>query len=180
MFAGSLFVVVSLLAQDLFAAAQTSNATCAVSHKWAFNSQKQTPCVVAATLLAVCTGSYEVAALPEQFHYDGPSTQDANPCQCNTVVYSLLAECGLCQSRTITMCVRFGCDVLDLTLALQVELMGDQLCFGFHRQFPQSTPRRAACPGMGLLGCEGGRHVQRDSGPGQCEHYRVNGHSPAE
>ncbi|KAJ7046996.1 hypothetical protein C8F04DRAFT_1062418 [Mycena alexandri] len=103
MFAGSLLFVVWLLAQDFFVFAQTSNATCAVSHNWAFNSQKQSPCVVAATLLAVCTGSYEVDALPLQFHYDGPDTQDANQCQCNTVVYSLLAECGLCQSRTITM-----------------------------------------------------------------------------
>jgi len=103
MFAGSLLIIVWLLGQNLFATAQTTNATCDVAHKWASNSQKQSPCQVASTLLAVCTGSYEVYALPDQFHYNGPDTQEANPCQCNTVVYSLLAECGLCQNRTITM-----------------------------------------------------------------------------
>ncbi|KAJ6525640.1 hypothetical protein B0H19DRAFT_1198143 [Mycena capillaripes] len=102
MFAGSLLIVVWLLGQNL-SAAQTTNATCDASHQWAFNSQKQSPCLVASTLLAVCTGSYEVYALPDQFHYNGPDMQDANPCQCNTVVYSLLAECGLCQNRSITM-----------------------------------------------------------------------------
>ncbi|KAJ7685370.1 hypothetical protein DFH06DRAFT_40683 [Mycena polygramma] len=103
MFSGSLLVVVWFLGQNIFATAQTTNATCDISHKWASNSQKQSPCVVASSLLAVCSGSYEVYALPESFHYDGPDMQDANPCQCNTVVYSLLAECGLCQNRTITM-----------------------------------------------------------------------------
>ncbi|KAJ7271976.1 hypothetical protein B0H12DRAFT_673259 [Mycena haematopus] len=103
MFAGSLLVVVWLLGKNLLAVAQTTNATCDVAHNWAFNSQKQSPCQVASSLLAVCTGSYEVYALPINFHYDGPDMQDANPCQCNTVVYSLLAECGLCQERTITM-----------------------------------------------------------------------------
>ncbi|KAJ7709714.1 hypothetical protein B0H17DRAFT_234305 [Mycena rosella] len=101
MFAGSLLLVV--LAHTLLTTAQTTNATCAPSHEWAFNSKQQSPCLVASSLLAVCTGSYEVYALPEQYHYDAPDMQDANPCQCNTVVYSLLAECGLCQNRTTAM-----------------------------------------------------------------------------
>jgi len=104
MFAGSPLVIVWLLGQTLLAGAQTTNATCTLDHQWAFNSDKQSPCVVASTLLAVCTGSYEVLALPEQYSYQGPdSLQDANPCWCNTVTYSLLAECGLCQNRTISM-----------------------------------------------------------------------------
>ncbi|KAJ7905708.1 hypothetical protein B0H14DRAFT_22030 [Mycena olivaceomarginata] len=103
MLVDSLLVIVWLLGQNIFASAQTTNATCDVAHNWAFNSKKQSPCEVASTLLAACTGSYEVYALPTDFHYEGPSIQDANPCQCNTVVYSLLAECGLCQDRTITM-----------------------------------------------------------------------------
>ncbi|KAF8212034.1 hypothetical protein K438DRAFT_1224026 [Mycena galopus ATCC 62051] len=103
MFAGSLLFVVWFLRQNLLATAQTTNATCDVAHNWAFNSQKQSPCQVASSLLAVCDGVYEVAALPPNFHYEGPDTQDATPCQCNTVVYSLLAECGLCQERTISM-----------------------------------------------------------------------------
>ncbi|KAJ7510059.1 hypothetical protein B0H11DRAFT_2215883 [Mycena galericulata] len=103
MFAGVPLVIVWLLGQALLASSQTSNATCAPDHKWAFNSEQQSPCVVASTLLAVCTGTYEVYSLPDQWQYDGPDMQDANPCWCNTVVYSLLAECGLCQNRTISM-----------------------------------------------------------------------------
>jgi len=103
MFAGCFLVTVWLLAHTLFTSAQNTNATCEVSHKWALNSQKQSPCAVAEALLRVCTPSYSVQALPANFHYTGPSTQDATPCQCNTVVYSLLAECGLCQGCTATM-----------------------------------------------------------------------------
>ncbi|KAJ7120499.1 hypothetical protein C8R43DRAFT_83280 [Mycena crocata] len=96
-------IIVWLLGRTLLASAQTSNATCSVAQKWASNSQQQSPCLVASSLLAVCTGSYDVFALPEGWHYNGPSIQDANPCQCNTVVYSLLSECGLCQNRTVVM-----------------------------------------------------------------------------
>jgi len=97
-------VIVWLLGQALFAESQATNATCSADHEWAFNSEKQSPCVVASSLLAVCAGAYTVYSLPEQYQYMGPdSTQDANPCWCNTVVYSLLSECGLCQNRTITM-----------------------------------------------------------------------------
>jgi len=103
MLTGSLLVIVWLLGQNIFAVAQITNATCDVAHNWAFNSQKQSPCLVASTLLAVCSGSYDVLALPIDHHYAGPDLEDANPCQCNTVVYSLLAECGLCQERSATM-----------------------------------------------------------------------------
>lgn len=96
-------LVVGVLLQSLGAYGQTSNATCSVAHKWAFNSQQLSPCQVASALLAVCTGSYHVDLLPVGHHYEGPLREDANPCQCNTVVYSLLAECGLCQNRTISM-----------------------------------------------------------------------------
>ncbi|KAJ7097754.1 hypothetical protein B0H15DRAFT_822518 [Mycena belliarum] len=103
MLAGSLLLVFCLLGRALLTIAQSTNATCAPSHKWAYNSHQQSPCVVASSLLAVCYGAYNVAALPDQFHYGGPDIQNANLCQCNTVVYSLLAECGLCQNRTAVM-----------------------------------------------------------------------------
>jgi len=132
MFAGSPLVIVWLLGQFLFSSAQTTNATCTPDHQWAFNSQKQSPCAVASTLLAVCTGSYAVYALPEQYQYDGPDTpQDANPCWCNTVVYSLLAECGLCQNRTIsswsvweTNCASVSIDSFPLPLPAGLHVPG--------------------------------------------------------
>ncbi|KAF8892476.1 hypothetical protein BD779DRAFT_1188543 [Infundibulicybe gibba] len=74
--------------------AQTTNATCLAVYQWTSNSHKQSPCQVASSLLAVCNnGSYNVAALPDQTHYLGPDLSDANPCQCNTVVYSLMSAC---------------------------------------------------------------------------------------
>ncbi|KAK7020461.1 hypothetical protein R3P38DRAFT_1215062 [Favolaschia claudopus] len=104
MLAGLLLVIFGFLGQNFFVASQTTNATCDAAHNWAFNSKKQSPCQVASALITVCTGSYEVVALPIDSHYAGPANvQDANPCWCNSVVYSLLAECGLCQDRTITM-----------------------------------------------------------------------------
>ncbi|KAF7304962.1 hypothetical protein MKEN_01210900 [Mycena kentingensis (nom. inval.)] len=93
-------LVAALLGLSLLASAQTTNATCGVAHKWAFNSKKQSPCQVAASLIAVCTGSYEVSALPDGFHYNGPSFQDTNECWCNTVAYATFSECALCQGRT--------------------------------------------------------------------------------
>jgi hypothetical protein len=81
------------------ASGQTTDATCLPFYAWTNNSRKQSPCQVAATLLAVC-GSYNVAALPVDSHYTGPSLAAANACQCNTVVYSLMSACGACQGRT--------------------------------------------------------------------------------
>ncbi|KAF7294790.1 hypothetical protein MIND_01016700 [Mycena indigotica] len=96
-------VFFAALAFSRFALAQTTNATCEVSHKWASNSQKQSPCEVASSLVAVCSGSYEVGALPDGFHYNGPDVATANPCWCNTVTYSMFSECALCQGRTFVM-----------------------------------------------------------------------------
>ncbi|KIK57654.1 hypothetical protein GYMLUDRAFT_45822 [Collybiopsis luxurians FD-317 M1] len=90
---------------DLRVSAQDTNATCTLaSLQWSFNSQKQSPCVIASTLLGVCSGGdYNVVALPDATSdYLGPTIDGANPCQCNTVVYSLMSACALCQNATIT------------------------------------------------------------------------------
>jgi hypothetical protein len=80
---------------------QTSNAICLPYYQWAFSTQSKSPCEVASSLLAVCNNNvYEVLALPDQNHYQGPSISDANPCQCNTVTYALMSACGACQGRT--------------------------------------------------------------------------------
>ncbi|KAF9013967.1 hypothetical protein BDQ17DRAFT_1418909 [Cyathus striatus] len=80
---------------------QTSNAVCLPYYQWAFNTQNKSPCEVASSLLAICNNNvYEVLALPDQSHYQGPSISDANPCQCNTVTYALMSACGACQGRT--------------------------------------------------------------------------------
>ncbi|KAL0066468.1 hypothetical protein AAF712_006511 [Marasmius tenuissimus] len=83
-------------------AAQDTSATCVLaSLQWSFNSAKQSPCSVASSLRGVCNGgSYDVKALPSGHQYLGPSIDAANSCECNTVTYSLMSACGLCQNGT--------------------------------------------------------------------------------
>ncbi|KAJ4497937.1 hypothetical protein C8R41DRAFT_916962 [Lentinula lateritia] len=83
--------------------AQDTDAVCTLaSLQWSFNTEKQSPCAVASSLLGVCSGGdYKVVALPDiDTEYLGPSIDAANPCQCNTVVYSLMSACALCQNGT--------------------------------------------------------------------------------
>ncbi|EGN97447.1 hypothetical protein SERLA73DRAFT_169774 [Serpula lacrymans var. lacrymans S7.3] len=81
-------------------ATQTSNVTCASSFGWANNSLNQTPCTVASYLEGVCNGGeWDIPALPPNEHYLAPSLSDANNCQCNSVVYSLISACAACQNQ---------------------------------------------------------------------------------
>ncbi|KAF5315819.1 hypothetical protein D9611_004845 [Ephemerocybe angulata] len=83
---------------------QTSNVTCLPYYDWTSNSQKQTPCQVASSLLSLCNGGkpFDVVPLSAGQHYQGPTTvSGSNPCMCNTVTYSLMAACGLCQGRSV-------------------------------------------------------------------------------
>ncbi|PPR02063.1 hypothetical protein CVT24_011162 [Panaeolus cyanescens] len=79
-----------------------SDASCLPFYTWTFNSQDKTPCEVASSLLSVCNnGPFFVHALPDNSHYLGPVTvAGATPCECNTVVYSLMSACGACQGKT--------------------------------------------------------------------------------
>jgi hypothetical protein len=84
-----------------------------------YNTQMKSPCEVASILLSECNNgrqyhplvmffgssihhslAFPVDTLPQSSHYVGPSIQNANPCQCNTVTYSLMSACGACQGRT--------------------------------------------------------------------------------
>ncbi|TEB26543.1 hypothetical protein FA13DRAFT_1019483 [Coprinellus micaceus] len=82
--------------------AQTSDANCLPYYSWTSNSQGKTPCEVASSLLAVCNGgTFDVAALRDGQHYEGPTlVSNANSCICNTVTYSLMTACGLCQGKS--------------------------------------------------------------------------------
>lgn len=83
--------------------AQTSSAVCLPYYSWIANSQGKTPCEVASSLLATCSDdkTFDVVSLPLGQHYQGPPrVSSANPCQCNTVVFSLMSACGICQGRT--------------------------------------------------------------------------------
>ncbi|KAG1878260.1 hypothetical protein F4604DRAFT_1756106 [Suillus subluteus] len=75
-----------------------ANITCLSSFGWMNNSLGQNPCLVTAYLGSPCAdGSYEIVAIPAGTQYTGPPLSGANPCQCNSVIYSLTSACGVCQ-----------------------------------------------------------------------------------
>ncbi|KAF8578000.1 hypothetical protein K439DRAFT_509299 [Ramaria rubella] len=78
------------------------NATCSPQFKWMDNTQGVDPCTIASILLGICTtsGVFIVPPLEQNTFYLSPTSQDANPCQCNTVAYSLLSACAFCQGGT--------------------------------------------------------------------------------
>ncbi|KAG0702986.1 hypothetical protein DFH29DRAFT_982149 [Suillus ampliporus] len=98
-----LIVVLAAAAAPQAAFAQIiSNITCLSSFDWMNNSHGQTPCLVAAYLSAPCAGGkYEIHAIPAGAQYRGPLLNGTNPCQCNTVIYSMTSACGVCQGRTV-------------------------------------------------------------------------------
>ncbi|KAF8733698.1 hypothetical protein AX14_003625 [Amanita brunnescens Koide BX004] len=65
---------------------------------WMFNSLNQDPCAVAQYLGGVCiNGIYQIPPLATNQVYTGPSLTAANECRCNSVFYSLLSACAICQ-----------------------------------------------------------------------------------
>ncbi|KDN50128.1 hypothetical protein RSAG8_01464, partial [Rhizoctonia solani AG-8 WAC10335] len=99
------FVVGALAAVSLFAAqtyAQTdpiwSNATC-TEQLWSMNSAGWTPCLVSAHLSAQCTtdNSWGVPSIGTEGPYSPPNGTYANRCRCNSVQWSLLSACSMCQ-----------------------------------------------------------------------------------
>ncbi|KAJ3895712.1 hypothetical protein GG344DRAFT_72898 [Lentinula edodes] len=67
---------------ELRVTAQDTDAVCTLaSLQWSFNTEKQSPCAVASSLLGVCSGGdYKVVALPDtDTEYLGPSIDAANP-----------------------------------------------------------------------------------------------------
>lgn len=98
-----LWLLLSLftLSAKLQSSSAQSDVSCLPFYNWTFNSHNQSPCDVASSLLAVCNnGPYPVEGLPDSSHYLGPTLQNANPCQCSTVTYSLMSACGACQGRS--------------------------------------------------------------------------------
>lgn len=44
---------------------------------------------------------YDVSALNPGEHYIGPTGLFVDPCQCSTVMYSMMGACSACQNATI-------------------------------------------------------------------------------
>ncbi|KAF8262511.1 hypothetical protein EI94DRAFT_1743477 [Lactarius quietus] len=78
------------------ARAQVSAPNCTdATFDWTLNSLQQSPCVVAAYLIATCLGG----SLSPGYHYVGPY-YPGDQCSCNTVSYSLFSACGACQGES--------------------------------------------------------------------------------
>ncbi|EKM54273.1 uncharacterized protein PHACADRAFT_210091 [Phanerochaete carnosa HHB-10118-sp] len=92
-------VIVLVLALVQSACAQISGAQCLAGFEWTFNSRNQSPCQIAAYLDSACqadpTDAY-IAPLDTGSHYVLTQTA-ANDCSCNTVTYSIISACALCQ-----------------------------------------------------------------------------------
>ncbi|KAF9260357.1 hypothetical protein L218DRAFT_989630 [Marasmius fiardii PR-910] len=75
------------------------HATCTnTSFLWSFNSLFQSPCEMGEALGGVCSpGSFAIPPLPEGYYYSGVNVAGVTPCVCNTVYYTMLSLCGLCQ-----------------------------------------------------------------------------------
>lgn len=90
-----------LLAVPQRAYAQISDAQCKAGFGWTFNSRGQSPCTVAAYLDSACqpqpSDAY-IQALDPGAHY--VLTQSAaSECFCNTVFYSIISACAVCQGN---------------------------------------------------------------------------------
>ncbi|KAH7923490.1 hypothetical protein BV22DRAFT_1130636 [Leucogyrophana mollusca] len=91
------------------ALAQNSTGVCiaATGYAWAENSLGQDPCQVANDLFAADPCDQSDISYPPltnttaNSYYVGPtSAAQSTECTCNTVIYSLVSACGLCQNGT--------------------------------------------------------------------------------
>ncbi|KAL4067924.1 hypothetical protein V8B97DRAFT_2021726 [Scleroderma yunnanense] len=87
--------------RPLWVSAQQTTAVCLSQYNWMDNSKTQNPCLIAAYVQGVCSsGQFTVDPLDPNTHYVGPYVDEANPCECNTITYNLIAACSICQNRT--------------------------------------------------------------------------------
>ncbi|KAK0230038.1 hypothetical protein IW262DRAFT_1520625 [Armillaria fumosa] len=99
-----LAVFLSLRAlQSLRGARAQSEAACTDSaYSWSFNSLKQSPCDIGRALGGVCIPNFSIQALPSGYYYSGLGPGSERDCVCNTVYYSLLNVCAVCQGGYVS------------------------------------------------------------------------------
>ncbi|KAG2369804.1 hypothetical protein BDR07DRAFT_1468401 [Suillus spraguei] len=78
--------------------AQSSNVICLSSFGWMNNTLRQNPCLVTVYLQSACGTVMSIDPLPLGDVYEGPSAAGANSCECNTVTYSMISACSVCQN----------------------------------------------------------------------------------
>ncbi|RPD69423.1 hypothetical protein L226DRAFT_575588 [Lentinus tigrinus ALCF2SS1-7] len=96
----------ALVVQSSLVGSQNTTAICEPGFEWMFNSMGQSPCLVTAWLWSPCYALSQdiVSKLDSGFVYQGPvSPSSSNKCLCNTVTYSTLAACAVCQGRGLAI-----------------------------------------------------------------------------
>ncbi|KAH7909923.1 hypothetical protein BJ138DRAFT_1127299 [Hygrophoropsis aurantiaca] len=124
--------------------AQNSSEVClnSTGYGWAVNALQQDPCIVANDLFAQTPAPCNdngitfppiPAMTGPSSYYVGPvNASVANICLCNTVIYSLLSACGLCQNGTFLYWSEWtnSCPAQDI----------------LYQQWPASIPSNTAIP----------------------------------
>ncbi|KAM5537640.1 hypothetical protein V8D89_008718 [Ganoderma adspersum] len=131
-----------LLAVGLLpASAQNTTAKCGKEFDWMTNSKGQSPCLVTAWLWTPCYGTGNatfVPPVPTNWVYQGPLAKDpfdSTPCDCNTVLYSTMAACGICQGAGIEPWPTYKVNCTKL----------------FNGTYPESVPGGTAIPAWAFL-----------------------------
>jgi len=110
------------------------------TYSWMYNSLRQSPCDIAAALGGVCTGGgFTIASLGPGDYYPGPSADNATPCRCNTVYYSILSACSVCQGADF---VRFSSYTSNCATV-------------YSQQYPEDIPADTAVPHYAYLDISG-------------------------
>lgn len=132
LFLASLTIIARVLAQG-------SDVTqCIPQYQWSINTRGQTPCLVAAFLESSCSGTpHDVNQVPPGHHYIGPISTEADLCACNSVTYSLVEACGLCQGQT--QLISYSDWTLNCRTTLQIG------------QFPKTIPDVIELPSWASL-----------------------------
>ncbi|KAI0259721.1 hypothetical protein BC834DRAFT_603953 [Gloeopeniophorella convolvens] len=92
------FVLILLMVPRRTRALSISAPECSLpGWEWTYNSMGQSPCVVSAYLQATCNGDFIMPPISGGAQYWGPDNRLDDPCRCNTVVYSLVSACEVCQ-----------------------------------------------------------------------------------
>ncbi|KAH9483716.1 hypothetical protein JR316_0003192 [Psilocybe cubensis] len=78
---------------------------CLPNYEWSYNHQKNSPCDVASALLKECdpaAGSLQplTSNASGDAYYDPTQATQVNACLCNTITYSLVSACGICQGQS--------------------------------------------------------------------------------
>ncbi|KAH9021569.1 hypothetical protein EDB85DRAFT_414907 [Lactarius pseudohatsudake] len=103
-----------LLAASELVVAQIMGPDCNVTMDWSFNSLGQSPCIVAAYMLATCNSSvFILQPLQPGNSYTVSDGSIFDNCLCTSVAYNLLSVCDACQGQNWRAWSNYSSNCLD-------------------------------------------------------------------